>query len=148
MSPFILVVEDDHLQEGPLVEQLDDSFPDCRIDIVCTERDFRDRLSGLRNAAPDLVVMDTMLRWADPKPDSAEPPDEVVEEGFYRAGLRCVDLMAGDDKLKDVPVILYTILEKEDLERQGKRLPANITYMRKSPDLGALIRKAHDLTRS
>jgi CheY-like chemotaxis protein len=148
LQPYILVVEDDHLQEGPLVDQLKEAFPGGQIDSVCTEHEFRERLGDLRKVAPDLVVMDVMLRWADPKPNSMDPPDEVVQEGFYRAGLRCAELMAADNQLKDVPVILYTILEREDLERQGKPLAANVTYMRKSADLDILLRKARELARS
>jgi CheY-like chemotaxis protein len=143
-SPYILVVEDDHLQEGPLVDQIKDAYPDGRVKSIYTEYEFRDFLTKLRRETPDLVIMDVMLRWADPKPGNAHPPQEVLDGGFYRAGLRCAELIAGDDKLQAVPVILYTILEKDDLERQGKPLPANVTYVRKSADLDVLLRKVHE----
>ena len=147
LSPYILVVEDDHLQEGPLVDEINDAFPDGRVRSIYTEREFREELTGLHREAPDLVIMDVMLRWADPRPNSPDPPEEVACDGFYRAGLRCAELIAGDDELRTIPVILYTILEKDDLEREGKRLPANVTYIRKSADLDALMRKVHEFTK-
>ena len=146
-SPYILVVEDDHLQEGPLVDQINDAFPDGKVSSIYTEQEFRESLTELRGEAPDLVIMDVMLRWADPRPGNADPPEEVARDGFYRAGLRCAELIAADDKLHVIPVILYTILEKEDLQRQGKPLPANVTYLRKSADLDVLVRKVHELAR-
>jgi CheY-like chemotaxis protein len=147
LSPYILVVEDDHLQEGPLVDEINDAFPGSRVKSIYTEREFREELTVLHREAPDLVIMDVMLRWADPRPNSPDPPEEVVRDGFYRAGLRCAELIAGDDELRTIPVILYTILEKDDLEREGKRLPANVTYIRKSADLDALMRKVHEFTK-
>lgn len=147
LSPYILVVEDDHLQEGPLVDEINDAFPGSRVKSIYTEREFREELTGLHSEAPDLVIMDVMLRWADPRPNSPDPPEEVVRDGFYRAGLRCAELIAGDDELRTIPVILYTILEKDDLEREGNRLPANVTYIRKSADLDALMRKVHEFTK-
>jgi CheY-like chemotaxis protein len=143
-SPYIVVVEDDHLQEGPLIDQINDTFPGGRVKSIYTEHEFREQLTELHHEIPDLVIMDVMLRWADPRPGNADPPEEVAREGFYRAGLRCAELIAADDKLRAVPVILYTILEKDDLERQGKPLPANVTYVRKSTDLDVLLRKVHE----
>lgn len=143
-SPYIVVVEDDHLQEGPLIDQINDTFPCGRVKSIYTEHEFREQLTELHREIPDLVIMDVMLRWADPRPGNADPPEEVAREGFYRAGLRCAELIAADDKLRAVPVILYTILEKDDLERQGKPLPANVTYVRKSTDLDVLLRKVHE----
>lgn len=145
LDPYILVVEDDYLQEGPLVDEISDTFPSSRVKSIYTEHEFRKQLTGLRREAPDLVIMDVMLRWADPGPDNTDPPQEVVREGFYRAGLRCAEIIAADDKLRAVPVILYTILEKDDLERQGKPLPTNVTYVRKSTDLDVLLRKIREI---
>jgi hypothetical protein len=143
-APYILVVEDDHLQEGPLVDEINDAYPSGRVESIYTEHEFRRQLSVMRDAAPDLVIMDVMLRWADPGPDNTDPPKEVVRDGFYRAGLRCAEMLADDDKLRAVPIIIYTILEKEDLERRGKPMPANVTYVRKSADLDVLLRKVRE----
>ena len=145
MSRYILVVEDDHLQEGPLVERLEAALPDCRIDSIRTEREFRERLAGLRKDRPELVIMDVMLRWDDPRPVAIEPPETVEREGFYRAGLRCAELMTNDPRLSSVPIILYTILEKSDLAREGRMTSGNITHLRKSTDLDTLIRKVREI---
>jgi CheY-like chemotaxis protein len=142
LPPYIVVVEDDHLQEGPLVDQLEDAFPGGRIESVSTEREFRERLTHLHRDPPDLVVMDVMLRWAYPSRDVTEPSDY---EGFYRAGLRCAEAMGSDSRLRRVPIILYTILERGDLERDGSRISANAIYLRKSTDLTMLLRKVQEL---
>jgi CheY-like chemotaxis protein len=146
MGSFIVVVEDDHLQEGPLQEQLEDAFPAARITTVVTEHDFRERLGEFHENPPDIVIMDVMLRWAYPAPGAAEAPSDVVEGGYYRAGLRCAALMAEDPALQGVPVVYYTILERSDLERDGEQVAGNRTYVRKSADPEVLNRKVRELT--
>lgn len=146
MLKHIVVVEDDFLQEGPLDEHLQEAFPKAKVTTLCTESEFRGRLDDLRQDAPDVVIMDVMLRWAHPGPAAPVPPPDVAAEGYFRAGLRCASLMASDDRLRDVPVIIYTILERSDLDRGGS-LADGFTYVRKSPDLDILTRRIRQLTR-
>jgi CheY-like chemotaxis protein len=141
----ILIVEDDHLQEGPFAEHLQDAFPAARIDTVPTEKDFRERLPRLRAEPPDVVVMDVMLRWDFPRRDAAPAPDDVREGGYHWAGVRCAQLMAADPDLGRTPVVFCTIVERADLERDGRSLPANSRYVRKSADLDGLTRTIRGL---
>lgn len=138
--PRFVVVEDDHLQEGPLAEHLESVFSDAAVETLCTEEQFRAHLPAMRVARPDLVVMDVMLRWSDPRPDQPAPPEDVVSGGYYRAGLRCTGLLLDDPALHDVPVVLYTILERGDLERDGRPLPPNASYVGKNSELDVLVR--------
>jgi len=144
MTPYILVVEDDHLQDEPLSEHLREEFPGGRVLSIRTELEFRNRLEDFRADRPDVAIMDVMLRWALPSPDMQPPPQQVAEEGFYRAGLRCAELLAADPRLRTVPVIFYTILERSDLEQDGTRLPSDSVYVRKSPDMDLLARKVRE----
>jgi DNA-binding NarL/FixJ family response regulator len=145
MAPFIVVVEDDHLQDAPLREMLRDQFPAARIESVSTERDFRGQLDGYRTDPPDIVIMDVMMRWAHPRLGDPPPPDDVLEGGYRRAGIRCVELMAREPTLCEVPVIYYTILERSDLERDAKALTGNVFLLRKSSDRQPLTRKIREL---
>ncbi|MGH3898145.1 MAG: hypothetical protein ACRDTA_07795 [Pseudonocardiaceae bacterium] len=145
MAPYIVIVEDDHLQEAPLQDYLTGTITDAQIEAICTELEFRTLLPALRKRVPDLVVMDVMLRWTFPAPDAVAPPEDVASGGYYRAGLRCARLLADDSQLCGVPVILYTILERSDLERDGESLPKNSTYLGKNTELDVLSRKACDL---
>ncbi|MGH3925606.1 MAG: hypothetical protein ACRDTT_22575 [Pseudonocardiaceae bacterium] len=148
MAPYIVIVEDDHLQEGPLQEYLTRTISGADIETIGTELDFRNRLPALRERVPDLVIMDVMLRWAFPAPDAVPPPEDVATAGYYRAGLRCARLLADDPRLCRVPVVLYTILERSDLERDGEVLPANSTFVGKNAELEALSRKVRSLLRT
>ena len=147
MPPYIVVVEDDHLQEGPLEEYLIDRFPGSQVETIRFESDFRDRLEHYREARPDLVIMDVMLKWARSREDApAEPPD-VAEGQYFRAGMRCTRLMAADENLRDVPVIVYTILERQDLERDDPDWLSTCDYVRKSSDLEVIGRRVRRLLR-
>lgn len=138
--PHFIVVEDDHLQEGPLAEILESAFDSATVTTLCTESAFREHMRELCANVPDLVVLDVMLRWSDPRPGLPAPPDDVLSDGYYRAGLRCAEMMLGEPRLRGVPVVLYTILEVSDLNRDGRTLPANATYVGKSSDMEVLVR--------
>ena len=138
--PHFVVVEDDHLQESPLADHLAGMYPDAVVETVTTEEQFRAQLPAMSAAVPDLVLMDVMLRWASPRPGLPTPPEDVVAGGYYRAGLRCARLMLADSRLQHVPVVLYTILERNDLERDGQTLPPNATYIGKNSELDVLSR--------
>ena len=43
-------------------------------------------------------------------------------------------------------MIIYTILERSDLDRDGGNLANGVTYVRKSSDLEILTRKIRQLT--
>jgi hypothetical protein len=65
-------------------------------------------------------------------------PDDVEKEGFYTAGFRCEKLLSGNEKLKDVPLIFYTVLERADLvERQYKFVEGSRVYLQKKPAEGS-----------
>ncbi|MGH3915179.1 MAG: hypothetical protein ACRDTC_17500 [Pseudonocardiaceae bacterium] len=148
MAPYIVIVEDDHLQEGPLEEYLVGAITGAEIETICTELDFRKRLPALRERVPDVVVMDVMLRWTFPAPHALPPPEDVATDGYYRAGLRCARLLADDPRLSGVPIVLYTILERSDLERDGEALPVNSTYVGKNTELEVLSRKIRNLLKA
>ncbi len=138
------MVEDDHLQKGPISDRLSEAFADAEIDLIDTEERFRERLIQFRSALPDIIIMDVMLRWASPRPD-VQAPQDVLEGGYYRAGFRCAELLGMDPELARVPVVMYTILEKSDLERDGLQFSPTWSYLRKSADLDMLIRRVKDL---
>lgn len=148
MRPYIVVVEDDHLQEEPLREQLSESFVGGTVEIILTEQEFRARLESFRVEPPDIVVLDVMLRWTFPSPDASPPPFDVEKGGYYRAGIRCAELLANDELLSKIPIILLTILERDDLGRDGQHLPDSVTYMRKSADPDFLIKTIRALLES
>jgi CheY-like chemotaxis protein len=148
VKPFIVVLEDDHLQEDLLKDQLQRAFPAARIDTLVTEQEFRERLADYRRDQPDVFVMDVMLRWAFPSPHATAPPAEVDSGGYQRAGFRCAELIFQDRDLRHIPVIYYTILEGGDLEPDARRLSGNTTHVRKSKDHEYLARKIRELARS
>jgi DNA-binding NarL/FixJ family response regulator len=145
MPPAFVIVEDDHLQKGPLEENLRVAFPGAQVTVLSSEHQFREHLPQLIASPPDLVLMDVMLRWTLPAPNAPEPPRDVTEGGYYRAGLRCANLLLADKRCCSVPVVLYTILERSDLERDNQALPVNSSYVGKGSDIEVLLRKIRAL---
>jgi CheY-like chemotaxis protein len=142
----ILIVEDDYLQAQWIYEKLKEGISDAAFVRVTTELEFRSRFDEIANTRPDVAVMDVMLRWTDPSPNVTLPPEEIQREGFYRAGLRLERLLAADDRTANVPVILYTVLERADLNHELSNLPARVQHLPKHSELTPLIEKIKELT--
>lgn len=136
----IVMVEDDHMQEGPLAEALEELAPDLSVTVIANEEEFYSYLLKDPGIVPEVFVIDLMLRWAYPRPNAAPPPPEVLEGGFQRAGMRCVRKLRADPRYRHVPRILYTIVERSDLESSGQSLDSGTQFVRKSPDGDTLLR--------
>jgi predicted nucleotide-binding protein len=136
----ILIVEDDYLQAELIQEGLNAAFPGVDISHIKTESAFRSRLKSIVDNPPDVVIMDMMIRWTDPLPDLPPAPPEVREEGHYRAGLRCQRLLAQSEATAGIPIIIYSVLEREDLQEDLKGTPMNVMYLSKDFEFKALIR--------
>lgn len=137
----ILLVEDDPLQAESILASLKAHFAGMGIKHLSTEQEFRAKLDEIAASPPDLVILDVMLRWTDPSPGLEVPPEEVRRERHYRAGLRCQRLLSqklGDDC---PPILLYTILETDDVGP----LPSGVDHLSKSSDLGPLIVRIRQL---
>ena len=139
----ILVVEDDHLQREWIRQKLQEEF-NAQIDMISTEGDFRSRLEEIAKNPPDVIIMDIMLRWTDPRPDMQPQPDDVKREGFFRAGLRCQRLLALDERTKNIPVILYTVLTNNDVGDETKKLRRNVIHVSKDSDIRPLFKRIRE----
>lgn len=131
----ILIVEDDRLQFDFINDSLSRIMGSSELEIkrINNESDFRDRFDEIAARRPDIIIMDVMLRWADPSPNFPMPPPEIVEQGFYRAGLRCVKMLVENEATREIPVIIYSVLDKSDLENDIPVLP-NVRYLDKDFD--------------
>ncbi len=135
----IVIVEDDPIQAGLIRDALHEAFPHVDLQHVSTESEFRLSLEGLAAVPPAVIVLDVMLRWADPAPDMPPRPPDVAHEGFSRAGLRCQRLLVEHPKLRKVPVILYTVLDRNSVEHGSGAAPTPARYLQKGSDLGPLV---------
>jgi CheY-like chemotaxis protein len=147
---YITVVEDDHLQAEWIESRLKTAFRKLIVKRINTESDFYLWLDEIENGneKPDLFIIDVMLRWADPSPTMSEPPPEVIKNGVFRAGLRCKDQVLANSRTKDVPIILYTVLEESDLGKALENRQPGVTYLRKDSSPEPLIRMIRRILRA
>jgi hypothetical protein len=111
-SPRILILEDDQIQADDLIHRLDRLGSP--VDLISTEAQFRKRLRDGDVKVYSLAIVDMMLRWTDPAPDMEPPPQDVIEEGSYTAGLRCCRALAS----KGVRCIVFTALSPSAIPRK------------------------------
>jgi CheY-like chemotaxis protein len=147
----ILLLEDDPLTcewlDNTIKSELSDLRPE--IEVIETESEFTQNWipevsKGIRTP-PDVIVIDIMLRWTDPSPDQPPRPPEVIEGGFVRAGLRCLDLIRKQPVLSQTRVILFTSLTPEDLNAFGGK-PQEVLLVQKDDQDAVLGRIRAALT--
>lgn len=120
-KPAIILVEDDRMTLKELGTEVEAAFPQFELYTYSNERSFRGALPELHHANPQLFLIDVMLRWDDPRPDPVSPPSDAAQEGFFRAGIRLARLIHHTPELATTPVILFSALDKLDVESDVTR---------------------------
>jgi CheY-like chemotaxis protein len=138
-SPKILIVEDDYMQTEFIVPTLRQAFRGSEIQQLNTEHEFRVAMNEIAANPPDVIVIDVMLRWTDPEPDLPPVPEDVETGGYHHAGIRCAKLLAENERTKQIPLILYTVLETTDIAQELRGLSGNIKLLTKESDPTSLI---------
>jgi hypothetical protein len=142
----MLVIEDDYLQANWIQENLLKAFPGSKIEHIATELDFRSKIDSLVKHPPAVIIMDVMLRWTDPSPDMTPPPEDVIRGKFHRAGVRCKKLLLEHNATKDIPLILYSVLEAADLQKEIQELGSTLVHVPKESDPWSLIAKIREVS--
>ena len=138
----ILLLEDDHEQASWIRSELEREFhPTVRV--VRTELEFRDILPELAASPPDIAVLDVIVRWTDPAPEIVKPSDDV-QQGPSRAGIRCARFLS--DACPTTPIILYTVLAREDLEEGELSTVPNVLHLQKEASPRPLFDRVRSLT--
>jgi hypothetical protein len=111
-----VIIEDDVLTAG----QMETAIRALGFDVwrIPTESEFYfkfDEIAAERR--PAAIVIDVMLRWADPS-DHIPPKPAHYEQtkGYRRAGLRCRTRIQGDERTAGIPVLIFTVLDQESLD--------------------------------
>lgn len=126
----ILLLEDDSFQSEETAAHLRQIFSG-PVDLLKTEFEFVDQLSRIAGDPPDIFILDINLRWANPSPVIPEPPQNVADEGRFLAGYRCCELLAGRNETRNIPVILYSIVDRSHYENRLRKLPEWVVYVPK-----------------
>ena len=141
MELTIVVVEDDHQDATWIRDELHASL-NANVQVIPCERDFVAMLPALGQKRPGLIIFDVMLRWATSSEElerdfeQGKVPKDVIEEGFIRAGLRCMARLKSRDDTKDIPYLVYTGLQTNNFSEEVIDVADIIT---KSDDIKPLI---------
>ncbi len=138
----IWLLEDDEPQADVIIARLTDAYGSAGLALTYlrTEAEFVSQLDQ-SGAAPDVFIIDMLVRWTDPAPEAemVPTPDEVQRDGYYRAGLRCIRRLRAKKETERSPVVLYTVLDRADLEPEGIDAMPNVSILGKEGDLDALV---------
>jgi hypothetical protein len=135
----IVSLEDDEPFWELLRKALIEEFPDAEVLWLHTESEFCDTMQEFGAKQPNIFLLDVMVKWADPAENMPQPPYDVREDGYYRAGLRCRKRLQDNPATSRIPAVLFTVLEQSDIESLIGELPANTAFISKSDNFRELI---------
>ncbi len=139
-----IVVEDDQTQAEEIIESLTAEFAGAKIELMKCESEFAGKIEEIVKAEPSVIIMDVMARWSVSRRLIEEPPDEIAQDGPYRAGLRCEKLYRRHGGRR--PVLLFTLLSSEDLEGELPAEPKTV-FLNKGADYTQLFRAIREIVR-
>lgn len=138
---LILLIEDDYMTAELIGRKLRHYFkikPD-ELTEIATELEFRQNLDQMAQDKPNVILLDVMLQWTEVS-DAIEPrPEDVRAGGKYRAGFRCLKLLAEHKGTRNIPVVLYSAMGKPDLESDLQTLPPHVKFVLKDSDFESLM---------
>ena len=127
-----LLLEDDTEQFEDVSNALRKEFQQIEIQRISTESAFRRELEAVYLNPPDIIVIDVMLRWTDASFKYVPMPPEIrADNGHYRAGFRCAQMLAYDERTSKVPLIIYSVIDEGDLQAEMAKLGLNLRFIRK-----------------
>jgi hypothetical protein len=138
----LLLIEDIYPQGELVEEKLKEAF-NCEVVWIATESECRSGIKEIEAFAPDVAVIDVMLKWAEAESATALPPKGWER---YQAGIRCQALLAENEGTRGIPVIFYTILSREDLAATLPEFPPGVSQVSKDSNLEPLFRRIREVT--
>jgi hypothetical protein len=114
-----VLVDDDQSFNKEIILDLEGRFPELKdgIEVILTEKAFRDRLTEGSTWDVGFIILDAMIHWADPsEPDLPDP--ETVRGGYFRAGIRCLTALRSRDDLAQLPVIIHSALDEDRIREK------------------------------
>lgn len=126
----IILVEDDSFQSQDTALGLKRDLS-ATVEVLSTESEFMSQLERIVGDPPDIFIVDMNLRWTDPLPKIPVPPPRVQEEGRFLAGLRCCEALAEHEETRNIPCILYSIVDRTHYEHKLRDLPEWVVYLSK-----------------
>lgn len=140
----VLIVEDQKNQFEFLRNTLLKDNDSLEIDRIVTEHSFESEFENIASHPPDIIIMDVMFRWEDTERNKSTMSDEVKKQGKYRAGVRCIRVLSEDKRTKNIPIIIYSILDKSDLQKEIEQF-SQVKYLFKDFTEERILKMIHSI---
>ena len=128
----ILVIEDDPFVVEWIKRLVEKAYGRAvTVEVISSEYEFLIKMPAFSGI--NAIIVDLMLPWEDGVPLGNTKHFEPRGDHLI-AGTRIIQDLADNGKLRDIPVLFYTVNDKP-MNWDDRKQPRNLTYMRKDePD--------------
>jgi len=137
----IILVEDNHFFVQRIREDLFKKIKNLNLVQIQTELEFRKNIENIISPTPDLIIVDVMLRWTNPSPSMELPPNEILEEGLFSAGIRCKEILLQHKINEEVPILIISALDDVVLDQEKLTMEKNVFFHEKNLNSKSLINR-------
>jgi len=127
----VLIVEDNSHHAERVKTCLEKIFVDVLISVLSTEHAVVSNIDKIAAGQVDIIILDVVLPWCEPTPEMPEPPEGYDTKSPYRAGIRCLKLFLNHAVLRDIPVIVHSVVEPETLKGLPDNIPPSVLFLSK-----------------
>jgi CheY-like chemotaxis protein len=127
MNKRILLLEDDDFHRDLIEDRIRRRWRDTSFEYksIANEKAFFQTFDQIVAAGFDLVIIDQMIPYTSADDESDDP--QALALDAFRGGARCYERLREDERTKAIPVVFYTILDRE-------RVPEQAVYVKKTGD--------------
>jgi DNA-binding NarL/FixJ family response regulator len=148
----ILIVEDDHWFGREIVQDVETAIPSLHgsIRVIKSEKEFRGVFRSTEALSFELIILDVMVQW-DMAGSESIPEEDARAEGYFKAGIRCLELIRKHRSTGGTPVIVYSARDREVILqgiRQRQIAMEGIQIISKSGDPETLLEAVKQHIRS
>jgi len=139
----VLIIEDNHYHAEALKEKLFNHFQEIEIGVFGTEYDTYNNMGILEKSGLDIIILDMILPWCNPMSNMPEAPEGY--DSPYNAGIRCMSIFLNNSNFKNVPIIIYSVLDRKRLMDDLKTIPSNVFIVGKKSSFDDMALKIESI---
>lgn len=127
----VVLIEDNEHHAQQVQECLQTTFQDAAVSLLRTEHEVMENIEKIAGGRTDVIILDIILPWCRIGPNMPPLPECYEIGGPYRAGIRCLKTFLAHPAIRDIPIIVHSVVDTGQLSDIPDDLPPTVLFLGK-----------------